>query len=508
MSTSMERKDQDIVKALPGNQTCADCGRTNPSWCTVSFGILLCLECAGKHRGMGVHISFVRSLDMDSFTENQLKIMKIHGGNQRCNEYLLRQGVLKATASTNIREKYDNEYAERYKLMLKARVEGQPDPPDQKFQTAPLSSSQRQRSASRSGQQPRKRTYRSFENSTPPPSFLASIISAYKMTLWSYRPIVVNRVSNNLWTTRGLTIFVGLVATTFKSKSYIIRQISGGAMAVIGFVSCAYVPLSFAYAFRTQRLPAHNAAVEDYTERCKSMRAKRNKGYEVFLPPNVSIGDCVDKAFVFYPDMLVDHMAYAMILGQLSDSGILILLVNAEPSRCCIEISTVDHLKRLVYEITTLMNISVKEWVLGGHSLGGLAAASVFTKYPHSEFPNKVTRLVQWAIPEEASKLKRTTEDRSLTIRLKSALRINATQDGMVASFYSRIQDAPKNNNSPEDGFNFESGMIVGEKHSGFAHYAPQLFPMDFGRSGISLNEQQAKVVKLTADFILESNKI
>jgi ADP-ribosylation factor GTPase-activating protein 1 len=75
-------------------------------------------------RSLGVHISFVRSIAMDSWTPAQLKIMKA-GGNDSCNSFLHARGVSK---QATIQEKYNSDAAALYKEVLKARAEGRPEP--------------------------------------------------------------------------------------------------------------------------------------------------------------------------------------------------------------------------------------------------------------------------------------------------------------------------------------------------------------------------------------------
>jgi hypothetical protein len=49
------------------NRQCADCGEPEPTWASISLGVLLCIVCAGVHRRLGVHVTKVRSLELDTW---------------------------------------------------------------------------------------------------------------------------------------------------------------------------------------------------------------------------------------------------------------------------------------------------------------------------------------------------------------------------------------------------------------------------------------------------------
>lgn len=88
MSTFEEKYRRILLELLklPENKRCAECDDSYPTWGSATLGIFLCMSCASLHRGLGTHISFVRSVNLDQWKDEHVKTM-LRWGNKRARDY-------------------------------------------------------------------------------------------------------------------------------------------------------------------------------------------------------------------------------------------------------------------------------------------------------------------------------------------------------------------------------------------------------------------------------------
>ncbi|KAG0250753.1 hypothetical protein DFQ27_009219, partial [Actinomortierella ambigua] len=86
-----ERILNELLK-IPVNTICCDCGASNPKWASTSIGCFLCMRCCSIHRKMGTHISKIKSVTLDAWTQEEIDNMK-NRGNGKVNQFGMEQYI-------------------------------------------------------------------------------------------------------------------------------------------------------------------------------------------------------------------------------------------------------------------------------------------------------------------------------------------------------------------------------------------------------------------------------
>jgi len=192
---------------------------------------------------------------------------------------------------------------------------------------------------------------------------------------------------------------------------------------------------------------------------------------------------------------LVDKTAYATVLGNISDCGILVVAVNLDPLRLSGTITTNPSPCKMVmkigFEIERLLGISVQEWIFMSHGEGACAVSNLVTSSTVASL--KPTKCILWS-PTSFMHDLRSSNGQVLVIQA------GENSELLHSNRYWIERKLPIKSSRFEN--------VIGGSHSGFAHYGPATFRSYDENRSKSLDDQQSQVRNISVDFILKEKNI
>ena len=208
---------------------------------------------------------------------------------------------------------------------------------------------------------------------------------------------------------------------------------------------------------------ADKTAMETFQMASNVSRTVLADGTVVFEPEQAEVG------FIFYPGGKVEHTAYEPLLQTLAAEGILCALVEVPLRLAILEVDAAEGIAKQYPE--------VEDWYIGGHSLGGSAAAMYLEEHT-DEFAGLILLGSYSTVDLSESDLE--------------VLSVYGSKDNVL----NKDNYLESKENLPQD---FTEVIIEGGCHAYFGVYGEQAGD---GTPTISNVEQIQMTVKIMLDFM------